>query len=470
MATFKSRFPAFSGMSIDQQKVILAACKNPEEAKELLAKLLLPLVISLEPEYAGQVVSMFLELDHKNICELIQSPPMLSSKVAEAMEVLSPNPPSRVASSSAPRNVHFAPVPSTESPSPSSPALAPPPGLGHLQEVSRESYANATRTLASRFQAILSAETVEPSSTYRGKERMSAAPMDADPSFLTPVNSSYEPYVTAGNKRKGWGPSSDLSPGASSSGAAADPRQVLAAAGPVGADLVPGQYVQVSSNTNKSSYKNRIFRVLTVHAKASDLEYLDDEEQYRPSVRNHLLLVPGPSAINLNEYQNIKVQRPSDPFWTHVASASADPSETSSTGAVTGVPHPLSSLASFDATITRPRSATPETLVPARVLQHPAGAPPVAPSSQSAGAQGAVRKPVKPRGDPLVIKRNQDYRFMGVQICTLRKDPITKLPRKYWYTIVGVETGQWHAYSLEDEYGKRGTSTATPGSCWNQET
>ena len=210
-------------------------------------------------------------------------------------------------------------------------------------EVSRESYADATRTLESRFQAILSGETFEPSSTYKGKERMSAAPMDADPSFHTPVNSSYEPYVTAGNKRKGLGPSSEPSPGASSSGVAADPRQVLAAAGPVGADLIPGQYVQVSANTNKSSYKNRIFRVLAVHSKASDLEYLDDEELYRPSVRNHLLLVPGPSAINLKEYQNIKVQRPSDPFWTHVASASADPSETSSTGAVTGVP-PLSRM------------------------------------------------------------------------------------------------------------------------------
>ena len=131
LAAFKSRFPAFSGMSIDQQKVILAAFKDPEEAKELLAKLLLPLVVPLEPKYAGQVVSMLLELDNKNICELIQSPPMLSSKVAEAMEVLSSNPPSRVAGSSASRNVHFAAVPSTESPSPSSQALAPPPGLGH---------------------------------------------------------------------------------------------------------------------------------------------------------------------------------------------------------------------------------------------------------------------------------------------------------------------------------------------------
>jgi hypothetical protein len=134
-------------MSVDQEKVILAACKNPEEAKELLAKLLLPLVISLEPEYAGQVVSMFLDLDHKNICELIQSPPMLSSKVAEAIEVLPLNPPSRVASSSAPRNVHFAPVPSTESPSPSSPALALPPGLGHLQSRSGTSAGSFTRVV-----------------------------------------------------------------------------------------------------------------------------------------------------------------------------------------------------------------------------------------------------------------------------------------------------------------------------------
>ena len=34
LAAFKSRFPAFSGMSIDQQKVVLlAACKDPEEAR-----------------------------------------------------------------------------------------------------------------------------------------------------------------------------------------------------------------------------------------------------------------------------------------------------------------------------------------------------------------------------------------------------------------------------------------------------
>ena len=468
----KAHFPRYSGLSADQDKALLATFyKSPEEAQALRAKMLLRLILPLEDKHAGQLVSMFLELDNKDIWDLILFPELLSAKVAEAVKLLSPTRPSPGAGSAASRSVHFAAASSSGSPPPSSRALAPPPGLGHFMEASetsqRDSYANAARTLESRFAAIQASEerivpqgvplsveapeTSESSSTSEGKQRVPAVQMDVDPSFNTPVNASYIPY-SAGNKRKGLEPSPELSSGASSPGVAADHLLVPAAVGPVGADLVPGQYVQVSAGTTKSSYKNRIFRVAAVHAKASDLEWLDDWDSIksRPNVKNHLLLVPGPSAVNLQDYQNLKVQRPGDPFWTYIAVASVEPSETSSTGAVTGVPHPL---VSSDASITRPRSTTPDTMVPARILQHPAEAPPAASSSSSAGAQAAARRPVRPRADPL-LNRNHDYRFMGVQICTLRKDPATGFKRKYWYTVVGVETGQFHAYSLQDRHGK----------------
>ena len=446
----KARFPVLAGASADQDKAILAAFASPEKSHALFSNMLLGMILPLEDKHAGQLVSMFLERSREDIWDLIESPALLSAKVAEAVKLLSPNRPNQGAGSAAPRRVQF-----------------PPPGLEHRMEAlgvsQATSYANAAKTLEDRFAEILASverivpssavapETSESSSTAEGKQRVQAAQMDVDPSFGTPENSSYIPY-SAGNKRKGLEPSPEPSPGASSSGVTADRLLLPATAGPVGADLAPGRYVQVSAGTNKSSYKNRIFRVVAVHAKASDLEWLDDwdSDKGRPSVKNHLLFVPSPSAVNLKDYQNIRVLRPSDPFWTHISSASVEPSETSSTGAVTGVPHPL---VSSEATITRTRPATPDTLVPTRILQHPAEAPPAASSSPSASAQAAARRPVRPRADPL-LNRNQDYRFIGVQICTLRKDPANGQKRKYWYTIVGVETGQWHAYALQDAYGR----------------
>ena len=239
---------------------------------------------------------MLLELDNEDIWKCINSPEVLASKVAEAMKVLSQRP-------AASRSVHFATASSVESPPPPSQALAPPPGLGHAMEAPRESYAEATKTLSSRFAAILGSEelvgpqaapssaTSEPPPAPDGKLRMFAIDMDVEPAFNTPVNSSYIPY--AGNKRKDLEPSPEPSSGAGSSGGV-DHLQLSATAGTVARDLVPGRYVQVSAGTSKSLYKNRIFRILAVHTKGSDLEYLDDQETTRPNVKNHLLLVPGP--------------------------------------------------------------------------------------------------------------------------------------------------------------------------------
>jgi hypothetical protein len=88
-----------------------------------------------------------------------------------------------------------------------------------------------------------------------------------------------------------------------------------------------GHYVQVSSSSPKPEYKDRIFRVFSVGKEASTLEYLDDQEPAKkPNIRNRFLLVPNSSAVNLHEYENLKVLRPSDAHWTHIPSVGVDQS------------------------------------------------------------------------------------------------------------------------------------------------
>ena len=162
-----------------------------------------------------------------------------------------------------------------------------------------------------------------------------------DPSSHTPVPAiSPPPYVPyqACEKRKIVASSSIVD---SSSEAdmesvdGVDDHPSSAEAGPVKAELLVGQYVQVSSSSTKQEYKNRIFRVSSVGKKSSHLEYLDDfEATKKPNVVNHLLFVPSSSAVNPNEYRNLKVQRPGDPYWTHISSAGPGRSEASSTGPV----------------------------------------------------------------------------------------------------------------------------------------
>ena len=198
-----------------------------------------------------------------------------------------------------------------------------------------------------------------------------------DPSFHTPVPAisppSYVPYQ-AGEKRKGVASSSiaDSSSDADMESVdGVDDHPSSAEAGPVKAELLVGQYVQVSSSSTKQEYKNRIFRISSVGIRSSHLEYLDDfETTKKPNVVNHLLFVPSSSPVYLNEYRNLKVQRPGDPYWTHIPSAGPGRSEASSTGAVAGnisltalkhanpirLPNPL---VSFDATIHPAGSSTP---------------------------------------------------------------------------------------------------------------
>ena len=83
------------------------------------------------------------------------------------------------------------------------------------------------------------------------------------------------------------------------SGDGVDDHRSSTEVGPVRADLIIGQYVQVGSSTAKPEYKKRIFRLSSVGKESSTLEYLDDfETTKRPNVRNHLLFVPNSSAVN----------------------------------------------------------------------------------------------------------------------------------------------------------------------------
>ena len=182
-----------------------------------------------------------------------------------------------------------------------------PPSWSRIPGPFAESYAAATKTLGQRFQEAKASATSDlgqlvaqpdaPSSSSvpnpragilkksrpKGQSKPTAR---VDSSFHTPVPaispSSYVPYQ-AGEKRKGVASSSI---GDSSSDADSDMESVdgvddhpsSAEAGPVKAELLVGQYVQVSSSSTKQEYKNCIFRISSVGKRSSDLEYLDDFE------------------------------------------------------------------------------------------------------------------------------------------------------------------------------------------------
>ena len=80
----------------------------------------------------------------------------------------------------------------------------------------------------------------------------------------------------------------------------------------------------------------------------------------------------------------------------------------------------------------------------------PVAAPPAAASKP--------KVPAKPR-DPF---REQDNRFIGLRICLFRKGSRSKERGKYYFTIVGFDSGQDNAFSLQDDLGKVWTTDLLP--------
>lgn len=64
------------------------ASATPERQREMLGEQLFPLVEQLEPNNAGKVTGMLLEMDETEVLHLIESPDALKMKVGEAMDIL----------------------------------------------------------------------------------------------------------------------------------------------------------------------------------------------------------------------------------------------------------------------------------------------------------------------------------------------------------------------------------------------
>merc|ERR1719313_2543646 len=63
---------------------------NPALQKQMLGEKLYPLVHKLQPELAGKITGMMLEMDNSELLFLLQSEQQLKLKVTEALRVLQP--------------------------------------------------------------------------------------------------------------------------------------------------------------------------------------------------------------------------------------------------------------------------------------------------------------------------------------------------------------------------------------------
>lgn len=64
------------------------AAATPEMQKNMIGERLYPLVMAREPEMAGKITGMLLEMDNGELLHLLESPDDMQAKVAEAMQVL----------------------------------------------------------------------------------------------------------------------------------------------------------------------------------------------------------------------------------------------------------------------------------------------------------------------------------------------------------------------------------------------
>jgi polyadenylate-binding protein len=66
----------------------ILAASSQEQQKQLLGEALFPQVAAFQPDLAGKITGMLLEMDNSELLLLLESPEAMTSKVEEAVEVL----------------------------------------------------------------------------------------------------------------------------------------------------------------------------------------------------------------------------------------------------------------------------------------------------------------------------------------------------------------------------------------------
>ena len=78
---------AVPGQKLDFSQALLATA-DPGVQKNMIGERLYPLIYSSQPELAGKITGMLLEMDNAELINLIESPEALTSKIDEALVVL----------------------------------------------------------------------------------------------------------------------------------------------------------------------------------------------------------------------------------------------------------------------------------------------------------------------------------------------------------------------------------------------